>query len=121
MGILWEVSLADFLLVTVIVGGWTAWMTGRAIANTWKPLYVLVFYALLLSLAARFLHFALFHGSLLTAQFWFVDFIILLAAALLGWRYTRTNQMVTQYSWLYERAGPLSWRERTGRSAGASG
>jgi hypothetical protein len=26
-----------FLLVTVVMGGWLAWMTGRAMALTWKP------------------------------------------------------------------------------------
>jgi hypothetical protein len=29
-----------------------------------------------------------------------------------GYRHTRTTQMTTQYRWLYERAGPLSWRAR---------
>jgi hypothetical protein len=31
----------------------------------------------------------------------------------LGYRYTRTNQMVTQYSWLYEKVSPLSWRPKS--------
>jgi hypothetical protein len=31
---------------------------------------------------------------------------------LLGFRYTRSRQMVTQYGWLYEPAGLFGWRER---------
>ncbi|WP_348643119.1 DUF6867 family protein, partial [Mesorhizobium sp. B2-3-4] len=27
-------------------------------------------------------------------------------------QYTRTNQMVTQYNWLYERASLLSWKPK---------
>ena len=27
-------------------------------------------------------------------------------------QYTRTNQMVTQYNWLYERASVLSWKPK---------
>jgi hypothetical protein len=30
-----------------------------------------------------------------------------------AWRMTRAGQMATQYYWLYERTGPLSWRPRT--------
>ena len=112
MGIFYEVSLADFILVTVIIGGWTAWMTGRAVASTWKPLYVLVFYLLLLSFAARFFHFSLFEGSLLSVRFWLVDFVIILALGLLGWRVTRARQMVAQFPWLYESAGPFAWKKR---------
>ena len=32
---------------------------------------------------------------------------------MLGYRYTRTNQMVTQYHWLYERASALSWKPKS--------
>ena len=34
MGIIWEVSLGDFLLVTVFLGGGAAFLTGRAVALT---------------------------------------------------------------------------------------
>ena len=38
-GILYEEpTIWLFLLVTVVMGGWLAWMTGRAIAMTWKPI-----------------------------------------------------------------------------------
>jgi hypothetical protein len=38
--------------------------------------------------------------------------LIVVALALLGYRLTRVSQMVTQYPWLYERTGPLSWRSK---------
>jgi len=38
---------------------------------------------------------------------------VLIAFALLGYRIRRVNQMVTLYAWLFERAGPFAWRDRT--------
>ena len=50
-----------------------------------------------------------------------IEISILLALASLGFRVTRTGQMVNQYSWLYVRAGGLAWRERTdGRGSNAA-
>jgi hypothetical protein len=37
---------------------------------------------------------------------------VLVGIGLLGYRIKRTSQMTTQYSWLYERTGLLTWRER---------
>jgi hypothetical protein len=73
-----------------------------------------VVYLLILAGAVRFIHFALFHGTLLSLHYYIVDAVVLLAIGLVGYRYYRTRQMTTQYRWLYERTGPLSWRERTG-------
>jgi hypothetical protein len=36
-----------------------------------------------------------------------------LAIGAAAYRYTRTGQMTRQYAWLYERTGPLTWRDRT--------
>jgi hypothetical protein len=122
MGVVWEVSLADFLLVTVFLGGAAAWLTGRAVALTWRFWWQLLLYVVLLGLAVRFIHFALFGGTLLSVRFFLVDFVVLLALASIGYRLTRTSQMVGQYSWLYTRSGPLSWRLRqTGDGAAGSG
>ncbi len=117
---IWEVSLVDFLLVTVFLGGGAAWLTGRATALTWDSWRLLVIYVLLLTVATRFIHFSLFHGSFFlpwatfgeALYFSVVDFIILMAAAALGRQLTRARQMSAQYHFLYDRAGPLSWRER---------
>lgn len=116
MGTIWEVSLGNFLLVTVFLGGGAAYMTGRAVAITWRPLLNLLLYILLLNSAVRFIHFSLFSGTLISPQFYLVDFVALMSLALLGFRITRTYQMAAQYSWLYERTGPLTWRRRAGPS-----
>ena len=87
-------------------------MTGRACAQTWRAMPLLVFYLLLLGIAVRFIHHALFNGTMFTLQFYIVDTIILVVIGIIGYRYTRTNQMVTQYNWLYERASILSWKAK---------
>lgn len=112
-GILYEEkTIWLFLLVTVVMGGWAAWMTGRAVAVTWRPLMQLALYVLMLGLVLRFIHFALFQGTLLSLRFFIVDTVVLLVFALAGWRHTRARQMTTQYRWLYERSGPFGWKPR---------
>jgi hypothetical protein len=114
-GVLYEEpTIWLFLLVTVVMGGWLAWMTGRAIAVTWKPVQQLVIYTLVLGLVVRFIHFALFEATLLTLHYYIVDTVILLVFAIAGWRYHRARQMTTQYRWLYERTGPFGWKAREG-------
>ncbi|MET3891628.1 hypothetical protein ABIE41_002704 [Bosea sp. OAE506] len=114
-GILYEEpTIWLFLLVTVVMGGWLAWMTGRAIALTWKPNAQLVVYILVLGLVVRFIHFALFEATLLTLHYYLVDTIILMGFGFAGWRYHRARQMTTQYRWLFERTGPFGWKPRPG-------
>ena len=117
---IWEISLTEFLFVTGILGGGTAWITGRATALIWSSWLQLVGYIALLALALRFIHFSLFSGTFLlpfssfaTGFYYYgVDFIILTAIAALGRRMTRAAQMATQYGFLYTRAGPFGWRLR---------
>lgn len=112
-GILYEeASVWQFFFVTCLLGGWAAWMTGRACAMTWRSYASLLAYLLVLGIAVRFIHHALFEGTMLAPQYYVVDTVILIVLGTLGFRYTRTNQMVTQYHWLYERASLLSWRDR---------
>jgi hypothetical protein len=112
-GILYEeASFWQFVFVTCLLGGWAAWMTGRACALTWRPYLSLVVYLLVLGVAVRFIHHALFGGTMFSFQFYVVDTIVLLILGTLGFNYTRTNQMVTQYYWLYEKASPLTWRPK---------
>ena len=114
-GILYEEpSIWQFFFVTCLLGGGAAWMTGRACAQTWRPMSSLIVFLLLLGIAVRFIHHALFDGTMFTAQYYLVDTVILLVIGIVGYRYTRANQMVTQYSWLYERASLLSWRPKSG-------
>ena len=119
-GILYEEpTVWLFLLVTVVMGGWAAWMTGRAVALTWRPTWQLALYILLLGGVVRFIHYALFGATLLSLHYYLVDGIVLLARGGAGGRYNRTRQMTRQYRWLYEKSGPFSWkpRERAGASA----
>ena len=105
---LWEVSLFEFIRVTVVLGGGAAWLAGRATALNWSPWWKLVLYVLLLTIALRFIHFALFGGTffLPPVAFWTafefatVDFVVLLIAASLGRQITRRRQMARQYGFL---------------------
>ncbi len=101
-----------FVLVTVILGGGAAALSGRAIAATWRPWWQVVAYSLILGGAVRFIHFALFGGTLLSAHYYLVDSAVCLAFGLLGFRATRAAQMVTQYRWLNVADGPLRWRRK---------
>src|SRR5947209_18608555 len=113
-GILYEEDyIGLFLLVTIIMGGGAAWLAGRAIAATWRPWWHVAFYMLILGLAVRFIHFALFEGTLLSPQFYAVDALVCLIFGFLGYRVTRAAQMTTQYGWINSRAGPLRWSRRT--------
>ena len=107
-----EHSLGVFLLVTVAMGGGAAWLSGRAIASTWRPVWHVALYMVILSFAVRFIHFALFDAKLLTLRYYLVDFAVCLAFAYLGFRLTRVTQMVTRYNWINERSGLFGWRRR---------
>ncbi len=112
MGLIWETGPGSFLVLTILLGGGAAYAMGRAIAQTWKPLLLLLFYGFLIALGVRFLHFALYGGTLLSPYYFAIDYIVVLAFAGLGFRLKRVSQMVTQYSWIYERAGSFFWKER---------
>jgi Domain of unknown function (DUF6867) len=103
-------SLAQILVITGVIGGGAAWLAGRAIAQTWRPLWHVTGYMLLLGCAVRFAHFALGSGTLVSLPSYLADTAFLCVIGTLGWRATRTTQMVTQYPWLYQRTGPLTWR-----------
>ena len=107
-----EGSIGVFLLVTVALGGGAAWLTGRAIAATWRPGWQVVVYAAILGAAVRFIHFSLFGGTLLSLHYYLVDSAVCLGLALAGFRAARVAQMVTQYAWINEPDGPLRWRRK---------
>lgn len=112
-GILYEeTSGFTFLLVTIVLGGWASWRTGRATAESWKALPVIVTYILFLGVAVRFIHHALFGGTFFSAYYYLIDTIFVAAFVAAGFRFTRTRQMVTQYYWLYRKTSPFSWAER---------
>jgi hypothetical protein len=104
-------NLLEVALLTIIIGGGAAALSGRAIARAWRPAWQVVIAALLLGAAARFFHFALFKGELLSVPSYCCDSLFFIIVGMLAWRATRANQMVQQYPWLYARSGPLGWRE----------
>jgi len=106
-------SALQVALITGVIGGGAAWLAGRAIAHTWRPFWHVIGYMALLGCAVRFVHFALFEADLIAPLSYAADTVFLLCAGCLAWRITRTTQMVTQYSWMYERTSPFTWRPRT--------
>ena len=107
-----EGSFGIFLLVTIILGGGAAVLAGRAIAQTWRPWWQIVAYMLILGAAVRFIHFALFDGTLLSLDYYAVDSAICLAFGLVGFQAARAAQMVSQYRWINQPNGWLRWRRK---------
>ena len=83
------------------------------IAPGWRPWWHVAGYMLILGVSVRFMHFALFEGTLLSPQFYAVDTIVCLIFGFLGFRTTRVAQMTTQYGWINRRAGALGWARRS--------
>jgi hypothetical protein len=104
-------NATHFALVTLVLGGGAAWLSGRAIARAWGAPWQVVVAAVLLGAAVRFIYFALLQGTLLSPISYIVDTLILLIAGMVAWRATWASQMLRQYPWLYVRTGLLSWRE----------
>lgn len=98
-----------FIGVTLVFMGGCAFMTGQALASTWRPLWQAFPYALGLGLVDRFLGFALFDGRLLSGMGYVTDTAVLVAIALAAYRMTQARCMVNQYPWLYQRAGLFGW------------
>lgn len=106
-----------FALVTLAIGGAAALATGRAIATTWRPLWQVAAYTVLLAAVVRFLQYALFQQPLLSLPNYVADSLVLFGLAMIGHRSARVRQMTGQYPWAFEAAGLLRWQARGGRSA----
>jgi len=113
--------------VTILLGGDTgpflamivllaiaAMLTGRAMAETWRPGWQIVPVALTLAATHRFLLYALFGARFFSAGG------VVIAALLLGlftaasYYRARARKMIRQYPWLYEHSGPFGWRAKPG-------
>ena len=105
-------NIFQVLFVTLVLGGGCAFLAGRAIASTWRNICVAVAAMIPMGLAVRFVHFALFNETLVLPLTYATETLVLIAIACLAFQHTRTRQMVSQYYWLYEAKGPLSWRLR---------
>lgn len=106
-------SLTVFIGITVLLIGFASYMTGQALANTWRPAWQIVPYGLLLACTSRFLIWGLFGGELFSVTGYVLDALVLLAIAVGAYRATKAYKMVSQYPWLYERAGLFAWREKS--------
>jgi len=109
---LFGVSLPVFIGLTLVLFGGCAFMTGQAMAQSWKPVGLALPYALLLAAGDRFLAYGLFQEPLLTLPGFLFNGVVLLLILLLAFHLTRARRMITQYPWLYRRAGLFGWRER---------
>jgi hypothetical protein len=105
-------SPGAFLGLTLVLFGAAALATGWTLARHWRPAWQTLPYAGLLGLGDRFLLYALFDGELRSASGTLIAAAILLVLAFVAYRITFVRGMVRQYPWLYEVAGPLSWRDR---------
>jgi hypothetical protein len=92
-------DMATFVALTLILGGAGAFVTGRAMAQTWRSLWKAIAYMVPLGAGVRFLHYALFQEPTDAAQaaLCFV-FLALFAAA--GFIHARRRQMRLQYPWV---------------------
>lgn len=86
-----------FLLITILLGGSAAFISGKSVAETWRPFWQLPLYIFLLTVIVRFLHFALFEEVLLSARNFVVDYMVVFGFSVLGYRLARARQMKTQY------------------------
>jgi branched-chain amino acid transport system ATP-binding protein len=108
-----DVHPAVFGLFTVGIMGGAGFMTGQAVASTWRPVWQAVAYSLLLGIANRFFVFALFEGPLLSVRALTLDTVVIMVICLIGYRVTRVSKIVAQYPWRYERKGYFNFRTRS--------
>jgi len=100
-----------FLGMTLLLG-LAALLTGRAMAETWRPGLQLLPTALALAATERFLLFALFEAKLWSLGGFAAAFGLLLVALAASYYSARARKMVRQYPWLYESNGPFGWRPK---------
>ncbi|HVY97956.1 MAG TPA: hypothetical protein VHA35_00545 [Dongiaceae bacterium] len=113
-----DFTLGEFVGVTVILFGFTAFLMGQAIAETWRPAWHNVAYGVLLALGNHFIDCALFEKDWASLTHYLLDAVLIVVVALFAYRLTLARKMVAQYPWLYERSTLFSWRERRTNGAG---
>ena len=98
--------------LVLLLGFWTAWRTGKAVAEGWSGLGTVIVYTLLLAVVMRFMHFALFEGPFINVTYYLLDVVVLLVFSIAGFRIRRTRQMVQNYYWLYEPTSAFGWKKK---------
>jgi branched-chain amino acid transport system ATP-binding protein len=112
MGIFLGEDPLVLLIMVGIFGGAAAWMSGRAVAENWRPVWQAIASGFLLALATRFLTYGLFDGELLSFIGYLRDGILLAVIAIIAWRMRLAAKMADQYPWLYQSSGLFSWKTR---------
>jgi hypothetical protein len=95
-----ENAFLIFLLLSLVLGGAAGFATGRALAKSWRPFWQAPLYMILLAGFVRFLHFALFDETLLSFQYYCVDFAAVTILAGTGYTRMRARQIKQQYGWM---------------------
>ncbi len=116
-GLLWDDmpnGLLHFVFLIVILGGAGAVASGRAVASTWRSYLSVPPYMVVLAAVLRFLNYALFGGDLLSVSGFIIALVLTLVASAYGYRSCRAQQMAMQYSWLFQKSGPLGWVAKHG-------
>jgi hypothetical protein len=114
-----DFTLGEFIGVTMILFGFTAFLMGQAVAETWRPLRQNIWFGFLLALGNHFIDCSLFNKDWTSFTHYLLDAVWIIIVALFAYRLTLARKMVMQYPWLYERTTLLSWRERSANSAKA--
>jgi hypothetical protein len=105
-------TVSAFFGLTVVLFGFAAFLTGQATAQSWRPAWQIFPAALLLTVADRFLLYAMFGAELASPGGFLIAVAILAAIAGAAYFLTRARKMAQQYPWLYERRGLFGWREK---------
>jgi hypothetical protein len=105
-------TVSAFFGLTVVLFGFAAFLTGQAMAQSWRPAWQIIPAALLLTVADRFLLYAMFDAELASPGGSLIAAGILAAIAGAAYYFTRAGKMVQQYPWLYQRRGLFGWREK---------
>ena len=95
----------NFIIVTLLLGGAAAFASGRALAETWRPLWQLPLYMVPLGAGVRFVQYAVFKSPLLSGGRYLIDLAVLGTLAAAGYILTRREQMARQYGWLKDSVG----------------
>ena len=105
-------EIDSFLTMTLVLFGGAAFLTGQALAQSWRPAWQIPLAAALLAAGDRFLLHALFGAELAGFVGFSIAAAILAAIAAIAYYFIRARRMVQQYPWLYERRGPFGWHQK---------
>jgi signal transduction histidine kinase len=100
-----------FLILTIGLGGWSARIAGRSLANSWQNMGFLPFLILPLAASIRFLHYALYGAILFSSSYFLVDYGFILIFAAWGYFTRRSELMNGLYPWAFRRYALLGWRK----------